>query len=104
VVRARDGVEALEVIRRVLPAAVVLDIGLPRLDGWGVMTELNSDPATAAIPVVVASVDDDRARGLALGAEAYLLKPVGRDELVDALRRAGVPVEPVSGPQRPETS
>jgi CheY-like chemotaxis protein/anti-sigma regulatory factor (Ser/Thr protein kinase) len=104
VVRARDGVEALEVIRRVLPAAVVLDIGLPRLDGWGVMTELNSDPATAAIPVVVASVDDDRARGMALGAEAYLLKPVGRDELVDALRRAGVPVEPESVPQPSETS
>ena len=104
VVRARDGVEALEVIRRVLPAAVVLDIGLPRLDGWGVMTELNSDPATAAIPVVVASVDDDRARGMALGAEAYLLKPVGRDELVDALRRAGVPVEAESVPQHPETS
>ena len=87
--RARDGVEALELIRRVLPTAVVLDIKLPRLDGWQVLAELKADPATAAIPVVIASVVDDRSRGLALGADVYLRKPVSRDELVDALRRVG---------------
>ena len=84
-----DGVEALDLVRRVLPAAVVLDIKLPRLDGWQVLAELKADPATAAIPVVIASVVDDRPRGLALGAEVYLLKPVRRDDLVDALRRVG---------------
>jgi CheY-like chemotaxis protein len=89
-VRARDGVEALELIRRVLPTAVVLDIKLPRLDGWQVLTELKADPATADIPVVIASVVDDRPRGLALGADVYLHKPVGRDELIDALRTVGV--------------
>ena len=89
VLRARDGVEALELVRRVLPAAVVLDIKLPRLDGWQVLAELKADPATAAIPVVIASVVDDRPRGLALGADVYLLKPVRRDDLVDALRRVG---------------
>ena len=89
VLRARDGVEALELVRRVLPAAVVLDIRLPRLDGWQVLAELKADPATAAIPVVIASVIDDRSRGLALGADVYLLKPVRRDQLVDALRRVG---------------
>ena len=87
--RARDGVEALELIRRVLPTAVVLDIKLPRLDGWQVLAELKADPATADIPVVIASVVDDRSRGLALGADVYLRKPVSRDELVDALRRVG---------------
>jgi signal transduction histidine kinase len=86
---ARDGVEALELIRRVLPAAIVLDIRLPRLDGWQVMAELKADPATSAIPVVIVSVVDDRSRGLALGADEFLLKPVRRDELVDALRRLG---------------
>jgi signal transduction histidine kinase/CheY-like chemotaxis protein len=89
VLRARDGVEALELVRKVLPAAVVLDIGLPRLDGWQVLSELKADPATAAIPVVIASVHDNRSRGLALGASVYLLKPVRRDELLDALRRVG---------------
>jgi CheY-like chemotaxis protein len=89
-VRARDGVEGLEVIRRVHPAAVVLDIRLPRLDGGQVLAELKGDPATAAIPVVIASVVDDRPRGLALGADAYLLKPVRREDLVETLRQVGV--------------
>jgi signal transduction histidine kinase/ActR/RegA family two-component response regulator len=89
VLRARDGVEALEQIRKVPPVAVVLDIKLPRLDGWQVLADLKADPATAAIPVVIASVVDDRPRGLALGADEYLLKPIRRDELVDALRRVG---------------
>jgi signal transduction histidine kinase/CheY-like chemotaxis protein len=87
--RAWNGVEALELIRTVVPAAVVLDIKLPRLDGWQVLAELKADPATAAIPVVIASVVDDRPRGLALGADVYLRKPVRRDELLDALRRVG---------------
>ncbi|MDT5149631.1 MAG: hypothetical protein QOI01_1364 [Mycobacterium sp.] len=90
VVRARDGVEGLEVIRRVHPAAVVLDIRLPRLDGGQVLAELKGDPATAAIPVVIASVVDDRPRGLTLGADAYLLKPVRREDLLETLRQVGV--------------
>jgi signal transduction histidine kinase/ActR/RegA family two-component response regulator len=89
VLRARDGVEALEQIRKALPVAVVLDIKLPRLDGWQVLAELKADPVTVTIPVVIASVVDDRPRGLAEGADEYLLKPIRRDELVDALRRLG---------------
>jgi signal transduction histidine kinase len=89
VLRARDGVEGLELVRRALPAAVVLDIKLPRLDGWQVLSELKADPATAAIPVVIASVVDDPAHGMALGADVYLRKPIGREELVDALRQVG---------------
>ncbi len=90
VLRARDGVQALEVVRRVRPAGVVLDIKLPRLDGWQVLAELKADAATAAVPVVVASVVDDRARALALGADAYLRKPVGRADLLATLRRVGI--------------
>jgi CheY-like chemotaxis protein/anti-sigma regulatory factor (Ser/Thr protein kinase) len=89
VVRCRDGVEALDMVRRLLPTAVLLDIRLPRRDGWDVLADLKADPVTAAIPVIIASVIDDPAKGLALGAEAYLRKPVRRDELVDALRRVG---------------
>ena len=59
------------------------------MDGWEVLTELKADPATADIPVVVVSIVDDRPRGLALGAAAYLTKPVGREELLDALRGVG---------------
>ena len=87
--RARDGVEALELARKVLPAAVVLEIRLPKLDGWQVLADLKADPATTDIPVVIATVVDDRSRGLSLGAEAYLRKPIRREELMDALRRIG---------------
>jgi signal transduction histidine kinase/ActR/RegA family two-component response regulator len=94
VVRAADGVEALELIRKVMPAAIVLDIKLPKLDGWQVLGELKAADATVAIPIIIASVVDDRPRGLALGADVQLLKPVSRDDLIDALRSVGAFVEP----------
>jgi signal transduction histidine kinase/CheY-like chemotaxis protein len=90
--RARDGIEALRRTRELRPAALVLDIRLPRLDGWQVLDQLREDPETADIPIVVASVVDDRARGLALGAAAYLRKPVSREDLLGALAGVGVGV------------
>jgi signal transduction histidine kinase/ActR/RegA family two-component response regulator len=84
---ARDGAEGLELARRLRPRAVILDILLPRLDGWKLLTRLKADPATAACPVLVVSQLDERGKGLALGAADYLVKPVGRDELLDALAR-----------------
>jgi signal transduction histidine kinase/CheY-like chemotaxis protein len=85
---ARDGVDGLELARRVRPRAVVLDILLPRVDGWDLLTRLKADPATADSPVVVVSMLDERGKGLALGAVEYLVKPVGREELLEALERA----------------
>jgi signal transduction histidine kinase/CheY-like chemotaxis protein len=87
VMHAWDGDKAVELVRRVRPAAVVLEVGLPGLDGFQVLTRLKADPVTAGIPVIVASTVDDRPRGLALGAAAYLLKPIRRHDLLDALRR-----------------
>ncbi|MCU1431698.1 MAG: His Kinase (phosphoacceptor) domain protein [Actinotalea sp.] len=89
VVRARDGLAALDAVRASAPVAVVLDIRLPGLDGWQVLERLKGDASTSAVPVIIVSILDERARGLALGAAGYLVKPVGRDELVHALRRAG---------------
>jgi signal transduction histidine kinase/CheY-like chemotaxis protein len=88
VAHARDGAEGLELARRLRPRAVVLDILLPRLDGWDLLARLKADPATADSPVVVVSMLDERGKGLALGAVEYLVKPVGRDELLEALERA----------------
>jgi signal transduction histidine kinase/ActR/RegA family two-component response regulator len=90
VLTARDGIEALEMVRRDPPDAVVLDLQLPRMDGWQLLEELKGDPATAQVPVVVASIVDDRPRGLSLGASAYLTKPIGRADLLDALAGVGV--------------
>ncbi|GAA1058423.1 hypothetical protein GCM10009571_34960 [Agromyces luteolus] len=89
VVHARDGEEGIESVRATIPAAVLLDIRLPRLSGWEVLSRLREDEAVAAVPVIIVSILDERARGLALGASEYLIKPVSRDDLVDALRRAG---------------
>jgi CheY-like chemotaxis protein len=90
---ATDGAQALELIRRLRPAAVVLDLKLPIVDGWQVLAELKAAADTAGIPVIITSVLDERHRGLALGADAYLLKPVSRDDLVEALRSVGLPVD-----------
>jgi signal transduction histidine kinase/CheY-like chemotaxis protein len=88
VVSARDGEEALDTVRRLSPAGVVLDIILPGIDGWEVLARLKADSATAPIPVVVVSMLDERGRGFALGAAEYLVKPVSKDQLLAALYRA----------------
>jgi CheY-like chemotaxis protein len=87
VVLARDGVEGLELARRTRPDAVILDVLLPRLDGWELLARLKRDPDTAAVPVVIVSMLDERGAGFALGAAEYLVKPVVRDELLAALAR-----------------
>ena len=88
VVSARDGEEGLDTVRRLSPAGVILDILLPGIDGWEVLARLKADPRTAAIPVIVVSMLDERGRGFALGAAEYLVKPVGKDQLLAALYRA----------------
>ena len=74
------------------PGAVLLDIRLPGIDGWAVLKALKADPETRDIPVIVVSIVDERARGVALGAAAYLVKPVSREELLTALAAVGAPV------------
>ena len=98
IVRSRDGAEALEQARRLHPAAVVLDIRLPKLDGWQVLADLKSRPETADIPVVVVSIVDEPSRGRSLGAAGYLTKPVRRESLLTSLRTAGVPLSPTDRP------
>jgi signal transduction histidine kinase/ActR/RegA family two-component response regulator/putative methionine-R-sulfoxide reductase with GAF domain len=98
VLRARDGIDAVRQCQDAHPSAVVLDIRLPKKDGWDVLAELKADPGTRTIPVIVASIVDDRARGLALGASDYLLKPVRRDELIESLRRVDALASAEPGP------
>ena len=90
VVRAHNGKEGLDAVHRLKPVATVLDILLPGMDGWRVLEELRADPKTQGLPVIIASIVDERSRGLAAGAADYLVKPVGRDELLGALRRMHV--------------
>ncbi|HET7801646.1 MAG TPA: response regulator [Humibacillus xanthopallidus] len=84
---AATGETGLELVRAELPVAVVLDIHLPGMNGWEVLSLLKSDPVTAAVPVVVVSVEPERGRGFALGATEYLVKPVSGEHLLAAVTR-----------------
>jgi signal transduction histidine kinase len=95
---ARDGQSGLEAVRRVRPDAVLLDIRLPGMDGWSVLQALKADDETRQVPVIVVSIVDERARGVELGAAAYLVKPVRRSDVLTAIRGVGVPAgEPAGG-------
>jgi CheY-like chemotaxis protein len=98
VVRAHDAAEGLAAVRQLTPAAVVLDIRLPGMDGWEVLRQIRAEQTTRDLPVVVVSILDEKARGLALGADAYLIKPVAKDDLVRALQTAGVLPAPAASP------
>ena len=83
---AAAGQDGIAAARRMRPAAIVLDLVLPDISGWDVLTALKEDAALADIPVVIVSMLDERGKGYALGAADYLVKPIGRDELLGALR------------------
>jgi signal transduction histidine kinase/ActR/RegA family two-component response regulator len=91
VATARDGAAGLASVRRTVPAAVLLDIRLPGIDGWEVLKRLKDDPVTRDVPVIIVSIVDEKPRGAALGAAAYLVKPVSRDDLFTALAAVGLP-------------
>ncbi len=85
---AGDGIAALKKAREIRPQAIILDILLPKMDGWQVLSQLKSDPALASIPVILVSVEEQRARGFSLGACEYLVKPVEPEQLVEVVRRS----------------
>jgi signal transduction histidine kinase/DNA-binding response OmpR family regulator len=84
---ARMGNQALVEARAKQPAAITLDILLPDLDGWEVLTRLKNDTATSKIPVIVVSVVDNPELGIALGAMDYFVKPVAAGELMGRLAK-----------------
>jgi signal transduction histidine kinase/DNA-binding response OmpR family regulator len=87
VVVTASGRQGLAWLSQMRPDAVLLDIVLPDLDGWEILQRLKSNPATRGVPVMVVSVVDDRQLGLALGAIDYLVKPVSRELLLEAIGR-----------------
>jgi len=82
---ARNGIEAMAMAKALRPVAITLDIMLPDIDGWEVLTRLKRDELTSDIPVIVVSVVDDPALGTALGALDYFVKPVEAIALVNRL-------------------
>ena len=85
VVSAANGVEALKLARELRPAAITLDVVMPDLSGWNVLSALKGDPELAAIPVVMVTITDEKRRAFALGATGYLMKPIERAQLLELL-------------------
>ena len=90
--RAHRGGDGLELARKKKPDAITLDVMMPGMDGWSVLSVLKSDPETASIPVVMVTMLQDRQLGFALGASDFLTKPVDADKLRNVITsRIGKP-------------
>jgi CheY-like chemotaxis protein len=91
---AASGISGLRRARELRPAAIILDIQMPDIDGWTVLATLKGEPELADIPVIIVTIVDEQRRGIALGAAGYLTKPIDRERLVAILprrRAAGAP-------------
>lgn len=86
-----DGRAALEAVRRLCPAAILLDIIMPFANGWNILAELKTAPDLYAIPVIMYTVDDAERKGLSLGADGYLVKPVEAQQLRDMVAHFAPP-------------
>jgi PAS domain S-box-containing protein len=84
---ASGGEEGLALARKLRPLAITLDVVMPEMDGWAVLTALKADPDLNDIPVVMLTMVDDRNKGFRLGAADYLVKPIDPDRLTVILRR-----------------
>ncbi len=90
VTEATDGVEALEQILKYRPDVVVLDIVMPRMNGYEVCRRLKADPKTQNVPVVMCSSkgeEFDRYWGMKQGADAYIAKPFQPTELIGTVKQ-----------------
>jgi CheY-like chemotaxis protein len=87
VVVASSGADGLRKARAIRPTAITLDVFMPGIDGWAVLSALKADPELAAIPVVLLTISDDRGRACLLGAAEFLQKPVEPERLAAVLQR-----------------
>lgn len=89
VVSALSGEQGLALAKELQPDAITLDVMMPSLDGWGVLSGLKADPELADIPVIMLTIVDNKTMGYALGASDYLTKPINRQRLSNLLQKYG---------------
>ena len=87
VLASASGERGLVTAQEYLPAAIILDIRLPGMDGWTVLDALKDNPATRHIPVHIISVEEATMEALRKGAVGFLTKPVAQEDLADALQK-----------------
>jgi signal transduction histidine kinase/CheY-like chemotaxis protein len=84
---ASGGAQGLRLARQLLPAAITLDVMMPDVDGWSVLSALKGDALLSEIPVIMLTMVDDPKRGFTLGASEYVTKPVNRRRLLQILKK-----------------
>lgn len=84
---ALDGAEGVRLAKELKPQAITLDVMMPGMDGWSVLTALKANPETSDIPVIMMTMVNDRNLGYALGAAEYVIKPIDRSKLEAVLSR-----------------
>jgi PAS domain S-box-containing protein len=95
-IHAKDGMEALALMRKNPPDVVTLDVMMPKVDGWSVLGIMKSEPELEHIPVIMLTIVDDRNLGFSLGASEYMTKPIDRARLL-ALIRKFAPIDQKNG-------
>lgn len=92
---ARDGIKCMEMVEQDTPDLLILDLLMPRMDGWGVIRQMRSEPRYASVPIMVlTTVVEDASRrryeletGMAMDVQEYVEKPVRPDELLRRVER-----------------
>jgi signal transduction histidine kinase/CheY-like chemotaxis protein len=84
---AANGEDGLRLARSQRPDAITLDVMMPGMDGWTVLSKLMADRELADVPVIMLTIVDDKQMGYALGASEYLTKPIDRDRLIAVLNK-----------------
>lgn len=87
VITANNGTDGLAMARTHHPDFITLDIMMPGVDGWSVLTSLKADPGLKDIPVFVLTMTNEKSLGYALGAAQFLTKPINKDALIGLLRQ-----------------
>jgi signal transduction histidine kinase/CheY-like chemotaxis protein len=82
VVDIQDGAEVMDMVTGLLPDLIILDIHLPNVDGWELLTKIKQDPEIAQIPVMICTVDEDEHKAQTIGAALYSRKPFSVDEFL----------------------
>jgi signal transduction histidine kinase/CheY-like chemotaxis protein/HAMP domain-containing protein len=94
VATATGGLDGIKKAKELRPVAITLDVMMPDLDGWAVLTALRRDVQLADIPVIMATIVDEQQRAATLGAVGYITKPIDHDRLVMLMKRFAVPARP----------
>jgi DNA-binding response OmpR family regulator len=84
---AVSGEEGLRLARDLRPQIITLDVVMPGINGWDVLSQLKADPELATIPVIMVTIVDNEVLGMDRGASSYIVKPIDRERLASALEK-----------------